>query len=158
MIFIRKFKSGSLVNITTWGCCDAFGDFIPRTLEQSIQLNIIDKTKAPEKKHQNLMANGATAYYLFSTDENCQADIDDLLIEHRVVGMKPLLTNRELDVVKVLFKLRNTKETASHLGITGSTLVNHQSNITKKTGFRTSEIAPMIADCASVELLMSVIN
>jgi hypothetical protein len=37
-------------------------------------------------------------------------------------------------------------------------LVNHQSNITKKTGFHTSEIAPMIADCASVELLMSVIN
>tara|TARA_B110001452_G_scaffold28570_1_gene22459 strand:- start:3070 stop:3384 length:315 start_codon:yes stop_codon:yes gene_type:complete len=104
------------------------------------------------------MANGATAYYLFSTDENCQADIDDLLIEHRVVGMKPLLTNRELDVVKVLFRLRNTKETASHLGITGSTLVNHQSNITKKTGFHTSEIAPMIADCASVELLISVIN
>ncbi len=62
MIFIRKFKSGSLVNITTWGCCDAFGDFIPRTLEQSIQINITDKTKAPEKTASE--PNGKWSYCL----------------------------------------------------------------------------------------------
>jgi hypothetical protein len=50
MIFIRRFKNGALVDVTTWGRCDAFGDFIPRTIEQSIQINVMgeakDKTKS----------------------------------------------------------------------------------------------------------------
>ena len=158
MIFIRRFKNGALVDVTTWGRCDAFGDFIPRTIEQSIQINVMGEAKDKDKIHKNLLANGGNAYYLLCADENCQAHIDDLLIEHRVVGMKQLLTSRELDVIKTLFTLRSTKKTAIHLGITDSTLVNHQSNITKKTGFRPSEIAPMIADCASVELLLSVVS
>ena len=158
MIFIRRFKNGILADITTWGRCDAFGEFTPCTIEQSIQINVMGSADVKEKIHKNLLANGATAYYLFCADENCQACIDDLLLEHRVVGMRQLLTNRELDVIKALFTLSSTKETATHLGITGSTLVNHQSNITKKTGFRPSEIAPMVADCASVELLLSVVS
>ena len=158
MIFIRRFKNGALVDVTTWGRCDAFGNFIQRTIEQSIQINVMGEAKDKDKIHKNLLANGGNAYYLLCADENCQAHIDDLLIEHRVVGMKQLLTSRELDVIKTLFTLRSTKKTAIHLGITDSTLVNHQSNITKKTGFRPSEIAPMIADCASVELLFSVVS
>ena len=72
--------------------------------------------------------------------------------------MTQLLTNRELDVIKALFELRSTKKTATHLGISDSTLVNHQSNISKKIGFRSSEVAAMIADYSSAELLMSVIS
>ncbi len=158
MIFIRRFKNGALVDVTTWGRCDAFGDFIPRTIEQSIQINVMGEAKDKDKIHKNLLANGGNAYYLFCADENCQAHIDDLLIEHRVVGMKQLLTSRELDVIKTLFTLRSTKKTAIHLGSTDRTLVNHQSNMTHKTGFRPSEIAPMMADCASVELLLSVVS
>jgi len=158
MIVIRKFQSGSLTKITTWGCCDAFGYFLPRTLEQSIQINVMIDVKSREKIHTNLLGNGSTAYYLFTQEHNCQAAIDELLIKHRVVGMTQLLTNRELDVIKALFELRNTKKTATHLGISDSTLVNHQSNISRKIGFRSSEIAAMIADYSSAELLMSVIS
>ena len=32
MIVIREFKDEVLVGITTWGPCDAFGEFLPRAL------------------------------------------------------------------------------------------------------------------------------
>lgn len=158
MIIIRKFEEKTLADISTWGYCDAFGDFVPRTIEQSIQINVMIDAKAKEKTHKNLLGNGATTYYLLSPDGRCQSAIDELLMEHRVVGITQLLTKRELDVVRALFELRSTKKAAAHLGISASTLVNHQSNITKKTGFRINEIASMIADCSSAELLMSVVN
>ena len=58
MIFIRRFKNGALVDVTTWGRCDAFGDFIPRTIEQSIQINVMGEAKDKDKIHKNLLANG----------------------------------------------------------------------------------------------------
>jgi FixJ family two-component response regulator len=104
------------------------------------------------------LGNGATVYYLFSPTDDCQAEIDELLLAHKVVGIAQLLTRRELDVIKEIFDLDNTSKVAAKLGISESTLVNHQSNISKKSGFRVREIASMVADCSSVELLTSVVT
>lgn len=158
MIVIRKFKDQLLDSIATWGPCDAFGEFLPRADEDSIQVNVLVAKNTKKSKHSNRLGNGATAYYLFSPTEDCQAEIDELLLAHKVVGITQLLTKRELDVIKELFDLDNTSKVAAKLGISESTLVNHQSNISKKSGFRVREIAAMVADCSSVELLTSVVT
>ena len=158
MIVIRKFKDQVLDSMTTWGACDAFGEFLPRPLEDSIQINVLVAKNAKKSTHSNRLGNGATAYYLFSPTGDCQAEIDELLLAHKVVGIAQLLTKRELDVIKEIFDLDNTGKVAAKLGISESTLVNHQSNISKKSGFRVREIVAMIADCSSVELLTSVVT
>ena len=158
MIVIRKFKDEVLVGITTWGPCDAFGEFLPRALEDSIQINVLVAENTTKLIHNNRFGNGAAAYYLFSPTGDCQAEIDELLLAHKVVGIAQLLTRRELDVIKEIFNLGSTNKVAAKLGISESTLVNHQSNISKKSGFRVREIASMIADRSSVELLTSVVT
>ena len=158
MIVIRKFKDQLLDSIATWGPCDAFGEFLPHAVEDSIQINALVAKNTKKSKHSNRLGNGATAYYLFSPTDDCQAEIDKLLLAHKVVGIAQLLTRRELDVIKEIFDLDSTSKVAAKLGISESTLVNHQSNISKKSGFRVREIASMVADCSSVELLTSVVT
>ena len=158
MIIIRKFKDQVLDSIVTWGPCDAFGEFLPRALEDSIQINVLVSQNAIKSTHSNRLGNAATAYYLFSPTGDCQVEIDELLLAHKVLGIAQLLTKRELDVIKKLFDLGSTSKVAAKLGISESTLVNHQSNISKKSGFRVREIVAMIADYSSVELLTSVVK
>ena len=158
MIVIRKFKDQVLDSIITWGHCDAFGEFLPRALEDSIQINVLVAENTTKSTHSNRLGNGAAAYYLFCSSGDYQAEIDELLLAHKVVGIAQLLTRRELDVIKEIFDLDNTSKVAAKLGISESTLVNHQSNISKKSGFRVREIIAMVADCSSVELLTSVVK
>ena len=158
MIVIRKFKDEVLVSIVTWGPCDAFGEFLPRALKDSIQINVLVAENTTKSTHSNRLGNGAAAYYLFCSSGDYQAEIDELLLAHKVVGITQLLTKRELAVIKELFDLGSNSKVAAKLGISESTLVNHQSNISKKSGFRVREIAGMVADCSSVELLASVVK
>ena len=95
MIVIRKFKDQLLDSIATWGPCDAFGEFLPRAVEDSIQINVLVAKNTKKSKHSNRLGNGATAYYLFSPTDDYQAEIDELLLAHKVVGIAQLLTRRE---------------------------------------------------------------
>ena len=80
MIVIRKFKDQLLDSIATWGPCDAFGEFLPRAVEDSIQINVLVAKNTKKSKHSNRLGNGATAYYLFSPTDDCQAEIDEAVI------------------------------------------------------------------------------
>ena len=128
MIVIRKFKDQLLDSIATWGPCDAFGEFLPRAVEDSIQINVLVAKNTKRSKHSNRLGNGATAYYLFSPTDDCQAEIDELLLAHKVVGIAQLLTRRELDVIKEIFDLDNTSKVAAKLGITSMLSINFLPN------------------------------
>ena len=91
-------------------------------------------------------------------ESNAQKHVKDILLEKEIVGLTKSLTDREIEILKELYLVKNTKKAASNLHISPRTFANHRFNITKKTGMPAVEAANFIFECSNAELFAAMLG
>ena len=158
MIVIRTFKDGVLSDISIWKIAGALNNAIEKEAVQRVQINLI-VNNGIKKKRQVIRESNQQSFYFVATAENdVQQVIKDILLEKEIVGLTKSLTEREIDVLKELHLVKNTKEAASNLHISSRTFANHRFNITKKLAIPAAEAADFLFDCSNAELFAAMIE
>ena len=158
MIVIRTFKDGVLSDISIWKIAGALNNAIEKEAVQRVQINLI-VNNGIKKKRQVIRESNQQSFYFVATAENdVQQVIRDVLLEKEIVGLTKSLTEREVDVLKELHLVKNTKEAASNLHISSRTFANHRFNITKKLAIPAAEAADFLFDCSNAELFAAMIE
>jgi len=152
VVVIRTFKDGVLFNISTWEIAGALNNVIEKEVIQRIQVNLVIKNGVKKKRQVIRESNQESFYFVATAEKNAQQHIKDILLEKEIVGLTKSLTERELDVLKELHLVKNTKEAASNLHISPRTFANHRFNINKKLGMSATEAADFLFDCSNAEL------
>jgi DNA-binding NarL/FixJ family response regulator len=158
VIVIRTFKDGVLSDISIWKIAGALNNAIEKEAVQRVQINLI-VNNGIKKKRQVIRESNQQSFYFVATAENdVQQVIKDILLEKEIVGLTKSLTEREIDVLKELHLVKNTKEAASNLHISSRTFANHRFNITKKLAIPATEAADFLFDCSNAELFAAMIE
>ena len=158
MVVIRSFKNGVLLDISTWEIADALNNVIEKKAMQRTQINLIIKNGI-KKKRQLIRESVSESFYFVATAESsAQQYIKDILLEKEIVGLTKSLTEREIDVLKELHLVKNTKQAARNLHISPRTFANHRFNINKKIAMSAAEAADFLFDCSNAELFTAMLD
>ena len=158
MIVIRTFKDGVLSDISIWKVAGALNNAIEKEAVQRIQINLIVNNGIKKKRQVTKESDQESFYFVATVENDAQQDIRDVLLEKEIVGLTKSLTEREVDVLKELHLVKNTKEAASNLHISSRTFANHRFNITKKLAIPAAEAADFLFDCSNAELFAAMIE
>ena len=158
MIVIRTFLDGALSDVTTWEIASALDNTDKDKVAHRIQIHLILKKNLKKKQQIFKESNQKSFHFVVTTESNAQQHVKDILLEKEIVGLTKSLTERELDVLKELHLVKNTKEAASNLHISPRTFANHRFNITKKTGMPAAEAADFLFDCSNAELFTAMLD
>jgi len=158
VIVIRTFKDGVLSDISIWKIAGALNNAIEKEAVQRIQINLIVNNGIKKKRQVTKESDQESFYFVATVENDAQQDIRDVLLEKEIVGLTKSLTEREVDVLKELHLVKNTKEAASNLHISSRTFANHRFNITKKLAIPAAEAADFLFDCSNAELFAAMIE
>ena len=158
MIVIRTFKDGVLSDISIWKIAGALNNAIEKEAVQRVQINLIVNNGIKKKRQVVRKSNQQSFYFVATAENDVQQVIRDVLLEKEIVGLTKSLTEREVDVLKELHLVKNTKEAASNLHISSRTFANHRFNITKKLAIPAAEAADFLFDCSNAELFAAMIE
>ena len=158
MVTVRLFKAGKLDSLTTWGVTDSVGGVFSAPILEHIQINIVITSDGIAHHRSNTLIDGSVCFYAVTTETGANEVIKKILLDREIVGLTELLTQREVDVLRTLFTMKNTKSGAAKLHISERTFANHRFNIAKKTGRPADEIAQAVFDCSNVELFISMLT
>jgi len=158
VIVVRSFLDGNLSNVDTWGTMSPLNDVATEASSEKLQINLIIKECLNNEPHLIDNSNNKSIYYVGTKSNDCQRHIADILLSKKLIGLTKLLSNRELDVLKSLFIIKNAKQCAKNLHISERTFANHRFNITKKLNIPAIEAADFIFNCSNVNLYNLIID
>ena len=158
MVVIRSFKDGVLFDISIWEIAGALNNAIEEKNIQRTQINLIIKDDIKKKKLISKENNQNSFHFVATIESNAQKHVKDILLEKEIVGLTKSLTDREIDILRELYLVKNTKKAASNLHISPRTFANHRFNITKKTGMPAAEAADFLFDCSNAELFAAMLG
>ena len=158
MIVIRSFLDGALSDVSTWEIASALDNKVEGKVVQRIQINLIIKNDIKKKKLISKENNQNSFHFVATIESNAQKHVKDILLEKEIVGLTKSLTDREIDILRELYLVKNTKKAASNLHISPRTFANHRFNITKKTGMPAAEAANFLFDCSNAELFAAMLG
>ena len=158
MIVIRSFLDGALSDVSTWGIDSALDSAKEAKAAHRIQINMIINKGGKKKQQISKETHQNSFHYVATTESNAQQHIKEILLEKEIVGLTKSLTDREMDILKELYLVKNTKKAANNLHISPRTFANHRFNITKKTGMPAAEAADFIFDCSNAELFTAMLG
>ncbi len=158
MIVIRSFVGGALSDVSTWEIASALDNKVEGKVVQRIQINLIIKNDIKKKKLISKENNQNSFHFVATIESNAQKHVKDILLEKEIIGLTKSLTDREIDILRELYLVKNTKKAASNLHISPRTFANHRFNITKKTGMPAAEAADFLFDCSNAELFAAMLG
>ena len=158
MVVIRSFKDGVLSDISIWKIAGALNNAIEEKNIQRTQINLIIKDDIKKKKLISKENNQNSFHFVATIESNAQKHVKDILLEKEIIGLTKSLTDREIDILRELYLVKNTKKAASNLHISPRTFANHRFNITKKTGMPAAEAADFLFDCSNAELFAAMLG
>ena len=158
MVVIRSFKDGVLSEISIWEIAGALNNAIEEKISQRIQINRIIMNDIKKKKLISKENNQNSFHFVATIESNAQKHAKDILLERQIVGLTKSLTDREIEILKELYLVKNTKKAASNLHISPRTFANHRFNITKKTGMPAVEAANFLFECSNAELFTAMLG
>jgi len=158
VVVIRSFKDGVLSDISIWEIAGALNNAIEEKNIQRTQINLIIKDDIKKKKLISKENNQNSFHFVATIESNAQKHVKDILLEKEIIGLTKSLTDREIDILRELYLVKNTKKAASNLHISPRTFANHRFNITKKTGMPAAEAADFLFDCSNAELFAAMLG
>ncbi|MDG1818433.1 MAG: LuxR C-terminal-related transcriptional regulator [Porticoccaceae bacterium] len=158
MIVIRTFLDGALSGVTTWEIASALDNTDKDKVAHRIQINLILKKILKKKQQIFKESNQNSFHFVVTTESNAQQHVKDILLEKEIVGLTKSLTEREVEILKELYQVKNTKKAASNLHISPRTFANHRFNITKKTAMPAAEAADFLFNCSNAELFTAMLD
>jgi len=158
VVVIRSFKDGVLFDISIWEIAGALNNAIEEKNIQRTQINLIIKDDIKKKKLISKENNQNSFHFVATIESNAQKHVKDILLEKEIIGLTKSLTDREIDILRELYLVKNTKKAASNLHISPRTFANHRFNITKKTGMPAAEAADFLFDCSNAELFAAMLG
>ena len=160
MLIIRTFLGGKLDHISTWGQGGSFNKqaITEPTIHFQMQINIVIQEIGEKIRHSTTSTNGAHYYFATCSAADSSSVTQEILLEHKMIGIVELLSPRELEVLQAIADAKNTKRGADKLHISERTFANHRFNIRKKTGQQAADVAQFIYDYSNVELFISMLK
>ena len=160
MLVIRTFLGGQLDHISTWGQGGSFNKqaTTKSTPNLQLQINIVIQKTTKQIRHSTTLANGAHYYFATCSAADSSSVTQEILLEHKMIGIVELLSPRELEVLQAIADAKNTKSGADKLHISERTFAKHRFNIRKKTGQQAADVAQFIYDYSNVELFISMLK
>ena len=158
MIVIRSFLDGALSDVGTWEIDSALDSAEEGKAAHSMQINLIIRKDGKNKQQISKETKQNSFHFVATTEGNSQQHIKNILLEKEIVGLTKSLTDREIDILKELHLVKNTKKAASNLHISPRTFANHRFNITKKTGMPAAEAADFLFNCSNAELFTAMLG
>lgn len=158
MVVIRSFTGNALSDISTWGVASPLNNTQASSVAEWVQINLVIRDDIRDKRQLSKKSGQASFHFVATAGGDTQQHIKDILLSKEIVGLSKLLTEREMDVLKELYEVKNTKKAANNLHISSRTFANHRFNITKKLGMPAAEAAEFIFECSNVELFTAMLD
>ena len=157
MIVIRSFVDGVISSVSTWGISSPLDNTLAIEGAERVQINLIIRDDIKQKRELTNTGNHTSFHFLATPAFDSEQQVKEIFLSKEMVGLTKLLTEREMEVLKELYQVQNTKKAATNLHISSRTFSNHRFNITKKLGMPAAEAANFIFECSNVELFITML-